>query len=328
MRTEPVRSIAVTSPSRLHFGLFSFGRPGRLQFGGVGAMVQSPGLRVSVRRGDDFEVNGVHADRARKFAELVLQSLCKQRACEQKQAELQRHLHINVEYAPREHIGMGVGTQLGLSVAAAICAACELRRPSAIDLARLSGRDPRSAIGTHGFDLGGLLVFGVSRFVKHVKISPDWHFVLFCPKTAIGISGQAEKTAFERLPRTPVELFNQLRHLALDELTPAAEAGDFARFSRGLYSFNHTAGSYFAPAQGGVFASERTTKLVERLRAMGVEGVGQSSWGPTVFALCESQPAAEDLLRQVRPAADAGDYECLISLPANQGAAIEVLPEE
>ena len=53
---------------------------------------------------------------------------------------------------------------------------------------------------------------------------------------------------------------------------------------------------------------------------MGIDGVGQSSWGPTVFALCESQTAAEDLLRQVRPSAEAEDYECLISAPANQGA--------
>ena len=335
MRTEPARSIAVTSPSRLHFGLFSIGDAGAGRYGGAGAMIQSPGLRVRVRRGDDFVVNGVHAERARKFAEQVLQNLCKQRACEHKQAELQRHLHINVEYAPREHIGLGVGTQLGLAVAAAICTACELRRPSAIDLARLAGRSARSGIGTHGFDCGGLLVdagrdskFKISRLIAHVEIVADWRFLLFCPKTAVGLSGGAESTAFEQLPPMPREVARQLMRLAFDELSPSAAAGDFDRFSERLYQYNHTAGTWFAPAQGGIFASEQTTSLVKRLRKLGVDGVGQSSWGPTVFALCESQAAAEELLRQIGPSAEAEDYECLISEPSNRGAVVEFLSDE
>jgi beta-RFAP synthase len=297
-------------------------------------MIQSPGLRISVRRSNDFVVRGVHADRARKFAEMVLLNLCKQRACEHKRALLQRQIHIEVEYAPRQHIGLGVGTQLGLSIAAAICAACELRRPHAADLAHLAGRSARSGIGTLGFETGGFLVdVGQSQFhyprpISHANIPDGWRFVLFCPKTAGGISGVAEKTAFERLPSTRIEIANQSRHLALSELEPAVVAGDFVRFSDGLYAFNHLAGSYFASAQGGIFASEQTTSLVKRLRKLGIDGVGQSSWGPTVFALCESHAAAENLLREVRPIAQAEDYECLISPPANRGAVIDVLSDE
>jgi predicted sugar kinase len=152
--------------------------------------------------------------------------------------------------------------------------------------------------------------------------------VLFCPKTAEGISGDVEKSAFERLSPTRVEISSHSRHLALAELAPAAATGDFVRFSNNLYEFNRLAGSYFASAQGGIFASEQTTSLVKRLRKLGVDGVGQSSWGPTVFALCESEAAAEGLLRHVRPFAEAEDYECVISEPSNHGAVIEVLSEE
>jgi len=298
-------------------------------------MIQSPGVRISVRRSNDFVVKGVHADRARRFAELVLLNLCKQRACEHKRTELQRHLQIEVEYAPREHIGLGVGTQLALSIAAAICVVCELRRPHASDLAHLAGRSARSGIGTHGFELGGFLVdAGKSgehkhhRPISHANIPSGWRFVLFCPKTARGISGAAEKTAFERLPPTRIQVGHEARHLALAELAPAAAAGDFVRFSDSLYAFNRMAGSYFASAQGGIFASEQTTNLVQRLRKLGVDGVGQSSWGPSVFALCESQSAAEDLLRHVRAITEEEDYECLISPPANHGATVQVLSDE
>jgi beta-ribofuranosylaminobenzene 5'-phosphate synthase len=334
MRSEPLKSVAVIAPSRLHFGLFSLGDAVAGRYIGVGAMIQSPGLRISVRRGNDFVVKGVHADRARAFAELVLLNLCKQRACEHKRALLQRHLQIEVEYAPRQHIGLGVGTQLGLSIAAAICVACELRRPHASDLAYLAERSARSGIGTYGFGFGGFLVdvgkseYNNRRPISHANIPTDWRFVLFCPKTAGGISGDAEKAAFQRLPPTRLEIAKQSRHLALAELAPAAAAGDFDRFSRSLYEFNHMAGSYFASAQGGIFASEQTTSLVARLRRMGIDGVGQSSWGPTVFALCDTQAAAEGLLRQVGPDAETEDYECLISGPSNQGAVIEILSDE
>jgi beta-RFAP synthase len=334
MRSEPLKSVAVTAPSRLHFGLFSTGDAVAGRYIGAGAMIQSPGLRISVRRGNEFVVKGVHADRARRFAELVLLNLCKERACEHKRGELQRQIQIEVEYAPRQHIGLGVGTQLALSIAAAICFACELRRPTASDLAHLAGRRARSGIGTHGFESGGFLVdvgqsqFHYPRSAAHADIPADWRFVLFCPKTAEGISGDVEKSAFERLSPTRVEISSHSRHLALAELAPAAATGDFVRFSNNLYEFNRLAGSYFASAQGGIFASEQTTSLVKRLRKLGVDGVGQSSWGPTVFALCESEAAAEGLLRHVRPFAEAEDYECVISEPSNHGAVIEVLSEE
>ncbi len=42
-------TIRVTTPSRLHFGMFSFGRAETRQFGGVGAMISAPGIRLTVR---------------------------------------------------------------------------------------------------------------------------------------------------------------------------------------------------------------------------------------------------------------------------------------
>jgi len=41
--------------------------------------------------------------------------------------------------------------------------------------------------------------------------------------------------------------------------------------------------------------------VVARLRARGVKGVGQSSWGPTVFAVTQ-QSEAEALAKEMAPA--------------------------
>jgi beta-RFAP synthase len=312
--------------------MFSFGRQDGPQFGGVGAMIDSPGLRLTIRRGERFVVEGLHASRAQKFAELALANLCKQRGCEEKLPHLREQIHIEVERAPREHIGLGVGTQLGLAVAAAICSAFELRPPAATELARLIGRSPRSAIGTYGFDFGGLLIdpgrvpeIAIRERQLRAEIPAAWKFVLFCPRTATGLAGDAERAAFDRLPPVPPDVTNQLTKEAIDNLLPAAAKGDLATFSRSLYRFNHTAGLCFAAQQGGPYVAGIANDLIEFLRRDGIEGVGQSSWGPTVFALCPAEPEAADCAQLVREKFPDFDGDIVIAAPCNRGARIETL---
>ena len=45
-------------------------------------------------------------------------------------------------------------------------------------------------------------------------------------------------------------------------------------------------GACFASAQGGVFASPQASMIVNELRRLGFVGVGQSSWGPTLYGFC------------------------------------------
>jgi beta-RFAP synthase len=330
MPTPPIHSVAVTAPSRLHFGMFSFGRSDVRQFGGAGAMVASPGVRVVIRPADVFYVDGAHSVRARRLAERITQRLA---AGEAPPPALQQlRFSLRVESAPREHIGLGVGTQLGLSIAAAICAAFGLPERSGVELAALAGRGARSAIGTHGFAHGGLLVEAgkqasdaISPLIAQCSLPIDWRFLLILPRQASGFAGLDEQAAFSRLPAVPAETTNRLAGEVLLHLLPAAATSDFRTFSASLYRFGHLAGSCFAAAQGGPFAGESTARLVERLRQLGVEGVGQSSWGPAVFALCESQSDADRFAPLVRAMIEPEAYDCLISKPSNNGAIIEYL---
>jgi beta-ribofuranosylaminobenzene 5'-phosphate synthase len=323
-----VRSAVVTAPSRLHFGMFSFGQPAVRQFGGVGAMVDSPQLRLSIGPAEKFAVVGLHRERTRRFAETVLANLRNERTID---FDVPLNALLEVHQAPREHVGLGLGTQLGLSVAAAVCAALGLTRPSAIKLAGLAGRGARSAVGTHGFDQGGLLVEAgklnsdtVSPLIARIDIPAEWRFLLIIPRTTSGLAGGDEQQAFERLPPVPPETTDRLLRETMLHMLPAAAAGDFVEFGASLYRFGHLAGSCFAAEQGGPFADERTAQIVAELRRIGVTGAGQSSWGPTIFALVESQTAAENLRQCLRTWTDAADYECLIARPSNKGAVVEI----
>jgi beta-ribofuranosylaminobenzene 5'-phosphate synthase len=238
-------------------------------------------------------------------------------------------LAIEIKQAPREHVGLGAGTQLSLSVTAALLAALRLPIPSGSDLARLAGRGIRSAVGTYGFQHGGLLVEAgkhvadtISPLVARVELPERWRFVLFILCEPSGISGDKERAAFGMLPPVPREATERLTREILLELLPAAIADDFHQFSRSLHRFNAAAGLLFAAAQGGPFAAGATSALVDWLRRAGIEGVGQSSWGPTVFALCRDEDEAHECVAQSQRRWPANEIEIVLAPPANRGAQI------
>ncbi len=142
-------SVEVVAPSRLHFGMFSFGQRELPQYGGVGVMINRPGLRLRIAPAERFAATGPLAQRAAAVVELLAKKW---------------HLHelpacrLDMVEAPPEHVGLGTGTQLALAVAAGLNAFRGQPPKSAAELAALTGRGARSAIGTYGFLHGGLLV--------------------------------------------------------------------------------------------------------------------------------------------------------------------------
>jgi beta-RFAP synthase len=197
---------------------------------------------------------------------------------------------------------LGVGTALAMSVAGGLAAWLDMPPLPAEQLAASVGRGRRSAVGAHGFVHGGLIVEAgkapgeeVSPLLVRVELPADWRFVLVTPPGE-GRSGGDEDEAFRRLPALPEAVVTRLRDELMRRLLPAAQRADFDAFSDSLYRFNRAAGECYTPYQTGPYASPRLAALVDEMRGAGVRGVGQSSWGPTLFALLPNQAAAEQLL--------------------------------
>ena len=305
--------------------MFSFGRPEVRQFGGIGAMVARPGIRLAVRSAARLEASGPLAERAVAFARRTAATLG---------FAAEPNCRIDIESAPREHVGLGTGTQLGLAVAAAIYALAGRPISEPAELARAVGRGERSAIGTHGFALGGLLLEAGKRrasdfspLVARVEMPAEWRVLLLIPRSESGMAGDAERQAFAELPPVPPELTGALTQEALLNLLPAAAEAEFAAFSGSLFRFGQLAGSCFAARQQGALRDARATELVRRLRELGVEGVAQSSWGPTLLAVLPDEQSGRDLIARLQAETDLGDYECLLTQFENTGARIEIEPE-
>jgi beta-RFAP synthase len=300
--------------------MLSFGQADVPPFGGLGAMIDAPRLRISFTRADAFEVRGPLAERAADFV---------RRVCQHRKMTSEPSCLIEINEAPPEHCGLGVGTQLALAVSAGLARLFDWPALDSVGPPTVLRRGERSWVGIYGCSHGGLIFESrqrpdekVSTLLQHASLPADWRFVLIRPRDEHGLHGPGEKQAFAELPPVPIETTQKLRRLVEEKIVPSAQNADFETFSYALFNYGRTAGLCFSAVQGGPFASRRLESLVETIRSLGVRGVGQSSWGPTLYALTPDQQSAEKLVEQLSEA-DGGDLDLLIAPPNNTGATIE-----
>lgn len=284
-------SVLVEAPARLHFGVLDLrGSVGR-RFGGMGAAIPEPGLVLEAERAAAVEVEGPEPERARA-AEFARRFLASQ--------GLAGGARIRLVRVVPSHAGLGSGTQLGLAVGTALGALYD--RPLAPPaLARAVGRGLRSAIGTWAFALGGFILEGgrrdgsaeIAPLLARHPMPESWRCVLAIPRSAPGLSGEAEAAAFRTLPAPDAREVERVAHLVLMQLLPALVEADLPAFGAALTEVQRVTGGWFAASQGGRFAPGPTAALVAAMAAAGAAGVGQSSWGPTVYGLAGSDREAE-----------------------------------
>lgn len=322
--------IRVRAPSRLHFGMLSLpasDAPGVesnsivRSFGGVGLMIDKPGLTLSIEQAHSWSAEGILAERALEFARHFADSLSEK--------ERGPPCRLHIESCPDEHIGLGTGTQLGLAVARALALAWNLPPADAPTLAKKVGRGVRSALGVHGFERGGFLVeagklssAAIAPLVARETFPADWRVLLVMPKTERGLHGTRERRIFQRLLENgvPQTQTDTLCRLVLLGMLPALAEQDWHGFGEAVYEFNRRNGEIFKEAQGGIYASTRLRELANSIRAQSFPGVGQSSWGPALFACTPDQPSAERMAHHLTTAHSLSPDELLIASADNQGA--------
>ncbi len=316
-------SVTVTTGARLHFGpLAASGSTGG-KFGGVGMMVSAPGYVVSARVATEDVCLGDETACLRG-AEFV----CRVREATGDPLALPPVRIEFLETIP-SHAGLGSGTQLGLAIARVLSELAGERDVPSETLARRAGRGLRSAIGLHGFASGGLLVDGgrsgsgqLGTLVSRIEFPAHWRLILVAPRQSQGLSGAAEQSAFASQPPMPPSLTAELCRIALMEWMPGLIDADFARVSGAMYEFGLRVGRFFEPVQGGVFAHPLMGRLADEVRRRGLNGVAQTSWGPTTCVLCRDEPSARELMTDL--AGDARWSGCVFQLtePLNRGARV------
>jgi beta-ribofuranosylaminobenzene 5'-phosphate synthase len=292
---SPASSLFVEAAARLHFGVLDLrGSLGR-RFGGLGAAIPQPSLLLEAAPAEALGVTGLEAERVEEFARRFLGH-----------HGVTGGARLELHRAIPPHSGLGSGTQLGLTVARAMAELHQL--PSdPVSLARAVSRGRRSAIGTYSFAYGGFILEGghrpqeetVAPLLGRYEVPESWRCVVAVPPGEPGLSGEAESTAFERLPAPPERDPERVAHLVLMQLLPSLVEGDLAGFGSALTAIQQVTGAWFAPSQGGIFAPGMGQELIERMAGWGALGVGQSSWGPAVYGLVEGGECGRALAERV-----------------------------
>ena len=329
--------VTVKAHARLHFGFIDpDGSSGR-RFGSIGLAIDEPAVILEAAPAAHLSIVGEERGRVLALARRFLRHY-----------KLHQGAHIAVKTTIPAHAGLGSGTQLALSVAAALARLFSIDA-DVRELADVMGRGDRSGIGIAAFERGGFIVdagrkavssgeFRVSSGLKQTAIRTPglvpptivrypfpktWTFVVAIPRVGRGMAGAAETHAFCRLAGRPAAAAGRLSQILLMQMLPAIIERDPVVFGESLTSIQRIVGAWFRPVQGGTFATTQGATLVKAMGRAGALGVGQSSWGPAVYGLAKDQDQADHLKHQITQALK-GKIEAVIFLAkaSNRGADI------
>lgn len=323
-------SVVVHASARIHMGFYNFLTDG-IAYGGLGAALSQPSVVVRVSRlgGKGFDV----VNRSGVDISDCIDSVVK--------AFDLRGVGIEVLSAIPRHIGLGSTTQMTLAIAYAASKLLGLGysvRDIAVRLCR--GRD--SGIGVIAFERGGFIVDSGRRISESGKvlcptsledlpqpifrapIPRKWSFILFIQKMRRGFDEIGERRAMDVPTSLPKDIQHELYKLVFLYMIPSILRRDIDVFGKALTRLQFVVGEYFSKYQGGIFCCEEAEAIVNTMLRHGVKGVGQSSWGPTVYGLVEghaiAKRIAERVLKDVKSKGIEAEY--MVVKASNRGAMV------
>ena len=317
----------VTTGARLHVGFQNLSLAHERLYGGVGLALDAPRVTLAAEPAErvacDDEPVVPYATDAVEVLDVP-------------------GAEVAVEERFERHVGLGSGTQLALACLAAIAEAHDVDADPR-EFAPALGRGGRSGVGVATFETGGFVVdtgHPTERFTSEPpaagawtvpaplsrhEVPADWRFVLVTPETTAGPNGAME----DRTMRTVVEradpgIADEIGGVLLRRLLPAVAEGDLAEFGAAVTRLGRLNGAWYADEQGGVYRPP-AGRLVSTLQDHpAVAGAGQSSWGPTVYAVTDAERAGE-VARAARAALEDADVDGRVRTAAarNEGAIVE-----
>jgi beta-ribofuranosylaminobenzene 5'-phosphate synthase len=293
----------IETPSRLHVTLIDLnGKYGRID-GGVGITIKKPRLILEAQATsekmeiffEDPNLSETLIDDYREKIENAYQKMIKH-------LNIEGSFRFTVKKAFPPHSGLGSGTQLSLAVGRIISTIHD-QNISAFRIAEIVGRGGTSGIGVGAFEHGGFIIDGGHRSLEKPDFLPssasnaspppiiakydfpeDWNIILAIPEVSRGVSGSKEVNIFQKFCPIPLEEVQKLSHVLLMRLMPAVLEKDLDSFG---FEINSIQDIGFKKIELELQDS-LIKDLIENLRAAGASGVGMSSFGPTVYAVTDT----------------------------------------
>jgi beta-ribofuranosylaminobenzene 5'-phosphate synthase len=316
--------VSVTAMARLHMGFLDLHGGLQRRFGSIGLTLEEPVTELAVVRAADSRAAGTENTRAAEYACHFMEHV-----------GLKGSVAIELGSRIPEHAGLGSGTQMALAVGWAVARLYGVTM-TVREVAAVVERGARSGIGIGAFEQGGLLVDGgrgpntlVPPLLARLEFPEDWRILLIFDNSDVGVHGAHEVEAFRTLPEFPEQTAADLCRRVLMQALPAVAERDLKAFGSAIYEIQCRIGDYFASAQGGErFTSATVGGMLEWLRQQGNGCVGQSSWGPTGFAVLENELEAQAMAAALKAKCAGMDHiSFMVCKARNQGCEVRVAYE-
>jgi beta-ribofuranosylaminobenzene 5'-phosphate synthase len=293
--------LVIEAPSRLHLGLIDLnGALGRVD-GGIGITLANPCSVMEAVASDTITVSGVtqgHRERIAEAARRMIDHL-----------GLRGGVALRVRESPPQHVGLGSGTQLALAAGTAVARLA--RRELAVrEIANVVGRGGTSGIGTAAFASGGFILDGGHSFgpdrekqefrpsaasrgvppppvLTRLSFPDEWRIVLALPRTRPDVGGTREMDLFREHCPVPLDEVRSMCHEVVMRMLPGVAGRDLPLFANAV---NAVQSLGFKRVELGLQAPE-VSSLIATMREAGAACAGLSSFGPTVFAITDDDPA-------------------------------------
>lgn len=294
--------------ARLHFGFVNLALSRRRLYGGIGLALNEPRTIVTAATAEDV--------------------LCQHEAAASYAAQIVDRLdlpgaHVTIEAAIPHHVGLGSGTRLALGILLAIADAYD-RPPDIREHAPALGRGGRSGVGVATVEQGGFVIdaghptsmftperpeygeWEVPPVAVRREIPEDWRFVLVIPEARTGRSGEDEDAAMRTVVKSAdPTVADAIAMELVDTVLPGLATGNVTTFGQGVMAIDRANGEWYTDLQGGVYRPP-AGQIVEHLQSVEpAAGIGQSSWGPTVWGVTDSSgvdalaSSARDALNEI-----------------------------
>lgn len=325
------KRITIKTPSRLHFALIDLtGSLNRID-GGIGLALEEPHFRIVAETADQVRINADVSSSRNEFIYRATEIV----------ERLKKHyefpgVKLRIEKGIPAHTGLGSGTQLSLGIAKAICELYEIGL-SIKEMVLIAGRGGTSGIGVAAFENGGFILDGGHGFPGHKNSFlpssasqnvppppvllrydfPNWPILIVMPNCK-QISGEEEVELFQTLCPMPKSTAREISHLIIMKLLPALLEENIVEFGHGINRLQEVGWKKVElNVQGKII--KRTMKF---LGENGAYGVGLSSWGPALYALCEDANALCEKAQDYLDSHSGG--RCFVTYANNSGAELKI----
>ncbi len=326
--------LIIKTPSRLHVTLIDLnGKYGRID-GGVGITTRQPRLILEITESNGANqiefTNNLPKDTLEDYQEKILSAASKIN----QYLNIEDCYHFHVKETFPSHSGLGSGTQLSLAVAKLILKMNDQDLP-APEIGKIVGRGGTSGIGVASFEEGGFIVdCGHKKTIKSdflpssaSKASPapviarydfpsDWKIILAIPQVERKVFGDGEVNIFQEYCPIPLKEVQELIHLLFMKMMPAVLEEDLDFFGEAINEVQNVGFKKVELNLQNPFIKE----LMDNLKASGAAGVGMSSFGPTVYAVTDTNSKA--VCRAARDSMKDKEGEIILTSAQNHGAQI------